>query len=272
MKYPLDVVFLNADGKALKLTRNLKPNRMTGFVPRAASVLEFSAGALGEDEIQVGDELAVEVDERNRFRWNALGALLSRPVNVAASALWAGFAYAYYLQWQGTGRALFLSLVAVNAVMALLFLTRRESKDTSPFVPDWLIAFGVVAVSKVLQPQSGSTSPLAIAALPVQAVGAVLLVLSLLSLGRSFGLVPANRGIKTRGLYRVVRHPIYAAELILFGGMLMESPSTRVAMLVISIFLGQIYRLLAEERLLKRDPFYRNYMGRTRHRLLPGIF
>ena len=32
-------------------------------------------------------------------------------------------------------------------------------------------------------------------------------------LGRSFGLVPANRGIVARGPYLLVRHPIYAGYL-----------------------------------------------------------
>jgi protein-S-isoprenylcysteine O-methyltransferase Ste14 len=35
-----------------------------------------------------------------------------------------------------------------------------------------------------------------------------------LSLGLSIGLVPADRGIVTRGVYRFVRHPIYTGLLI----------------------------------------------------------
>jgi protein-S-isoprenylcysteine O-methyltransferase Ste14 len=271
MKYPLDVVFLNADGETVRLTRNLRPNRITGFVPGAASVLEFPAGVLGDGEIRVGDVLAVTVDEKNRFTWKALGALLRWPVNITASALWAVLAYAYYIQWRGAGRGLILAIVIANAVTALLFLIRRESRNTSLSIPDWLVAFAVVGLSKILQPQSGSTSSLGLAALLVQAIGALLLIVSLLSLGRSLGLVPANRGIQTHGAYRVVRHPIYTAELILFVGILMESPSAKVAALVISIFLGQIYRVLVEERLLKRDPLYREYVSRTRHRFIPGI-
>ena len=271
MKYPLDIVFLGADGKTVRVTRNLSPNRITGYVPGAASVLEFPAGVLGDGEIRAGDLLTVVVDEKNRFAWKALGGLLRWPVNIVASAMWAVLAYAYVLQWRGTGHGLILIVAAPNAVTALLFLIRRQSRDTSRSIPDWLVAFAVVGLSKILQPQFEPTSPLGVTGLLVQALGVLLLVVSLLSLGRSFGLVPANRGIQTRGAYRVVRHPIYAAELILFVGILIESPSARAAALVVSMFLGQIYRALAEERLLKRDPRYREYMSRTRHRLIPGI-
>ena len=272
MKYPLDIVFLDAAGKVVKLARGLVPNRITGFVPGAAGVLEFPAGVLKDGEVRVGDTLTVRVDETNPVGWKALGALLHWPINVLAAAIWAVFAYGYCLRWVATGQRLLLVLVAVNAATALLFLTRKGSRGASRRISDWLVAFGVVGLSNLLQSQAGSYSPFGLVAFPVQAVGGALLIVSLLSLGRSFGLVPANRGIKTRGSYRVVRHPIYAAELILLGGILMESPSALGATLFLSVLLGQIYRVLAEERLLKRDPLYREYLARTRHRLIPGIF
>ena len=39
------------------------------------------------------------------------------------------------------------------------------------------------------------------------------------------GIVAAHRGIKTGGLYRAVRHPIYAAYLLAFGGFVLAHPS-----------------------------------------------
>ena len=35
---------------------------------------------------------------------------------------------------------------------------------------------------------------------------------------------------------------------------------------------AQILRLLAEERLLNEDPAYRDFMTKTRWRLIPGLF
>ena len=37
-------------------------------------------------------------------------------------------------------------------------------------------------------------------------------------LGRSFGLIAANRGIKVAGPHRIVRHPMYAGYTILHVG------------------------------------------------------
>ena len=43
-------------------------------------------------------------------------------------------------------------------------------------------------------------------------------------LGRSFGLIAANRGIKVAGPYRIVRHPIYAGYTIIHVGFLLALP------------------------------------------------
>ena len=48
----------------------------------------------------------------------------------------------------------------------------------------------------------------------VSAVGLMIVVAGKVTLGRSFGLTPANRGIVSTGVYRIVRHPIYLGYLI----------------------------------------------------------
>ena len=55
-----------------------------------------------------------------------------------------------------------------------------------------------------------------------------------LSLGRSFGLMPANRGIVSTGLYRVVRHPIYLGYLITHVGFFAADPTTWNAVILIA--------------------------------------
>ena len=57
-----------------------------------------------------------------------------------------------------------------------------------------------------------SCPTLATAAL--SAVGLCLVIAGKLALGRSFGLVPANRGVVASGPYLLVRHPIYSGYLI----------------------------------------------------------
>jgi protein-S-isoprenylcysteine O-methyltransferase Ste14 len=93
-----------------------------------------------------------------------------------------------------------------------------------------------------------------------------------LILRRSFGITPANRGVKITGAYRFVRHPMYAGYLLVHIGVLvvMFSPYN-LAVYAIG-WTAQILRLLAEERLLGEDPAYRDYMAQVRWRLIPGIF
>src|SRR6185436_1576391 len=45
-------------------------------------------------------------------------------------------------------------------------------------------------------------------------ISAAVFIYARLSLGRSIGFVPANRGIVTRGAYRFVRDPIYTGAFI----------------------------------------------------------
>ena len=272
MRYPVDVVFLDGEGKVVQLVRHLAPNRMTGVIPSARSALEFASDALAEGDIRVGDSLRISVDEEQRLDWNALGRLLHWPMNFCVAAFWFLFVYSSYLRWQQTGQMSSLGLVAVNGVLCVLFLTRRASTDTSHRVQDWVIAFATVGLSMLLRPEPGTNSSLTALALPIQAVGIAALLGSLLSLGRSYGVLPANRGIKRAGLYRLIRHPIYASELIFYLGFLLENISARNLEFVILITAGQVYRLVSEERLLSRDEGYRDYVRAVKFRLVPGIF
>ena len=48
-----------------------------------------------------------------------------------------------------------------------------------------------------------------------------------LALGRSFGIVAANRGVVSSGPYRLVRHPIYLGYLVTHAGFLLSNMSAR---------------------------------------------
>jgi protein-S-isoprenylcysteine O-methyltransferase Ste14 len=105
----------------------------------------------------------------------------------------------------------------------------------------------------------------------IQVVGMLSVIAALLSLRRSFGIVPANRGIRTQGLYNVVRHPLYASELLTFGGFVIVSPSLWNVSVWLCDFALQIARAYAEERLLSEDPSYLQYRSRVKYRLIPLI-
>ena len=66
MKYPIDAVFVAADGRVTKVVPNLKPWRVVWWAPGARDCLELPAGAAAASGIQVGDQLRLIEAEDQR--------------------------------------------------------------------------------------------------------------------------------------------------------------------------------------------------------------
>jgi len=99
------------------------------------------------------------------------------------------------------------------------------------------------------------------------------MITAIFSLGRSFGIVPSDRGIKTGGLYRYVRHPIYSLYLLSdLIDMIAGKFFWQNALVFLSFILTTYFRTVYEERLLERNPKYSAYKEKTPYRLLPGLF
>jgi len=203
---------------------------------------------------------------RGRHDWRSL------PVTVALATLLVVFAYAHFEQWRKTGRPVGLGLVTLELVTALLFVARRRPQATSRSALAWLAtgigAFGMLAARPNAGPDNG---PLVLLE-AVQLLGVAVALLSLVSLGRSFGLVAANRGIKMGGPYRLVRHPAYAGYLLTYVGYVLENPSTRNLLVLFGSTFFQLVRIAEEERLLSADAVYRDYCRRVRYRLVPFLY
>jgi protein-S-isoprenylcysteine O-methyltransferase Ste14 len=97
-------------------------------------------------------------------------------------------------------------------------------------------------------------------------------VVALGSLGRSFGIVAANRGIKTWGAYSLVRHPAYTGYLVSYLGYVAENASAQNLVLLAVATSAQLVRIAEEERMLRVDDAYRRYLTRVRHRLIPYVY
>jgi protein-S-isoprenylcysteine O-methyltransferase Ste14/uncharacterized membrane protein (UPF0127 family) len=272
MSYPIDVIFVDKNGKILHIDENLKPNKISKTIPSAAGVLEFAPGAIKKMKIETGDQLGFDIENYHQITSLGLRKILHWPSNIFISILWGLFVYFSFTQWQDRGGILSLGLLVVNTMFLLLFLTRRESIQISAKAFDWIIPLLTIVFSLLLRPVPGSNDLLNTIAFSIQIVGILLIFISALSLGRSFGVVPANRKIKISGFYRVVRHPLYSSELIFHLGFILGNMSSRNLILTAIIVTGQIYRIFAEEKLLKKDTTYVKYMAYVRYRLLPGIF
>ena len=57
MKYPIDAIFVAADGRVTKVVPDLKPWRGGWWASGARDCLELPAGAAAASGIQVGDQL-----------------------------------------------------------------------------------------------------------------------------------------------------------------------------------------------------------------------
>ncbi len=58
MKYPIDVIFLNGEGKVLAVRQELTPWRTTPFIFEARAVLELAAKQIEKSHTLVGDQLS----------------------------------------------------------------------------------------------------------------------------------------------------------------------------------------------------------------------
>ena len=96
--------------------------------------------------------------------------------------------------------------------------------------------------------------------------------LCLIYLGKSFAVLPAWRRVKTKFLYRFVRHPVYSLYMVadlVFVSFVPSLQNLTVAVLGIAAF---ITRAALEERLLMNDDAYRAYVVTTPYRFFPGIY
>lgn len=57
MKFPIDAVFVQRDGKVLRAVEQMRPWRATRIYPFAAMVVELPAGTLRRTDTREGDEL-----------------------------------------------------------------------------------------------------------------------------------------------------------------------------------------------------------------------
>jgi protein-S-isoprenylcysteine O-methyltransferase Ste14 len=103
-------------------------------------------------------------------------------------------------------------------------------------------------------------------------LGTAAAILSICWLGRSFSILPQARGLVVGGPYRLVRHPLYLAELCVVFGRIWEfqQPWAFIVMLVaIGVQISRIH--FEEQLLLETFPSYRDYATRTA-RLIPGLY
>jgi protein-S-isoprenylcysteine O-methyltransferase Ste14 len=157
------------------------------------------------------------------------------------------------------------------AIMAVMSFARFAPRSTTVNLRTIVATGAMLILPCLMRPTSPSTGMIATIGLILELLGVLLTQIARIYMGRSFGLLPANRGIISNGPFRWVRHPIYFGWLILSIGYAMSYPNDRNVMLIVVTLPFMVWRIDQEEAHLSADPEYRNYMDRVRYRLWPGV-
>ncbi len=169
------------------------------------------------------------------------------------------------------GHIVSLLFVIGESIPVALILVRRPARPLSQRPRDWVLT--LIGTCLPLLVHAGGPAVMApVVCGLIILLGFAIQVAAKISLGRSFGLVPAIRGVKGGGLYRLVRHPIYAGYVLMDVGFLLANASAWNMALYIIAYSAQLGRLFAEEQLLMEDADYRAYAAQTRWRMVPGVF
>lgn len=103
--------------------------------------------------------------------------------------------------------------------------------------------------------------------------GLVCYVLSVNSYAAATITTGADQPVISTGPYAYVRHPMYSGALLMFGLTPLALGSYWSLLIVIPLAAVFAWRLLDEERVLKRDlPGYAAYCDKVRYRLVPGVW
>ena len=171
-----------------------------------------------------------------------------------------------------TGHVTGLLLLASESLVVVLTIARRRAAvvDSSPTAAT-LTGVSVAAPWMLRTADVTALAPDYFTSV-ISALGLAIVVASKIALGRSFGLVPANRGIVVRGPYGFVRHPIYLGYLITHVAFFLAWPTLWNAAIILIGDGTLIARALMEERVLSRDAAYASYCRRVSWHLVPGVF
>ncbi|MBI5606319.1 MAG: isoprenylcysteine carboxylmethyltransferase family protein [Deltaproteobacteria bacterium] len=166
-------------------------------------------------------------------------------------------------------------VIGFYGLLVLLYVFRHRAKSTSTS-----LAVNTAALSATFLPflipllnQKRLEDPsVLIAGDLIILFGMGLTIYALLTLGRNLSIIPQARNLIQNGPYRLIRHPLYAGELIsVLGLILVHHNASQVAAFFLLIGL-QTYRAFQEERLLSRMfAEYESYSLKT-YRFLPGVF
>jgi protein-S-isoprenylcysteine O-methyltransferase Ste14 len=190
--------------------------------------------------------------------------------NAALALMYLLFVYAHLNAYNTDPRLSILLICIFEAIIVALALFRREQKGIMMHWKTVVTTTAGTFLPLLLRPDTTAVDHLA--GQMLQIAGISMQVASALSLWRSFGLLPANRGIQTSGMYRIIRHPLYLSYLVAQSGYVINNPTLANFAVLFVATSFQIMRIRYEEQLLLASPLYESYARTVPWRLVPHVW
>ncbi len=165
------------------------------------------------------------------------------------------------------------NMVFLSLIVTLLLVRKQPVSKAPGIMPRLTAIVGTfLIVVLLLFPAPEPSLVQSVIGLVLVSVGSVLSAIAISFLGGSFSIMAEARELVTRGVYSIIRHPLYVAEEIAMLGVIVQLFSLPAGLLLIAHIAIQIQRMKNEEAVLKKAfPEYETYMACTR-RVVPGVY
>ncbi|MGE5621195.1 MAG: methyltransferase family protein [archaeon] len=159
-----------------------------------------------------------------------------------------------------------------NVLLIMFVLFRREYRDLDTSPLHWGVS--IVSFFSNLFFLRMSESPQAVQEIAdyINAGAIIFGIVTIFNLGRSFGIIPAVRVIKTGGLYGLIRHPMYVSDFLFKVPVVLKYFSVyNFFILALSVYM-YILRAGYEEEILMKQGEYRAYADKVKYRFIPFVY
>ena len=166
-----------------------------------------------------------------------------------------------------------IAFTVQNILLVTLILLRWQHQGIDKSIVNQAVALIAFCSGAAFMGQPVSGGPMAVTSSKlVIFIANVLGIITMLNLGRSFGIMIAFRKVKTGGLYSIVRHPMYGTDILLRIGFIISHLNWFTSTIFIISTSLYVYRAILEERFLVLQPEYQEYMEKVKYRFIPFIF
>lgn len=153
----------------------------------------------------------------------------------------------------------------LHGVLAAILLVLHRKPERLPPLLQRLTAWGSALLPLLVRIKGNVPFFNQIASM----AGVAVAIWAMVVLGRSFDVSPADRGLVNQGPYRIVRHPMYASELISIFALVAVNPDLQNLVITLALIITSILRIHWEEKFIRG---YSEYSRQVHSRLVPGVW